>query len=256
MSENQQIPKYIHPEMTTDQRKMTREEVKQRFNQEVASLYSQRTPVWFPDFDFIFQLVTQVLEPFLQGNDAILDLGAGTGNLSRSILEVYDDILITLVDFSDNMLNEVPNVLSRFQWKYKTIKGDIFSIDFAENKYRSVVSSFALHHGRSEEEYGRVYHKIHKWLQAPGIFICCDVIDGDNQYLSRFNENAWGTYLKTQGFSDDAVNSILANYQIEDSPLSMRQHLRLLSEAGFQCCDFLWKKYNFGVYLGIKEDQS
>ncbi|MBN1215659.1 MAG: class I SAM-dependent methyltransferase [Candidatus Lokiarchaeota archaeon] len=245
-------PKYIGPDVSTKNRKMTKDEIKYRFNNETAELYSQKNPIWLPNFEFMFNTIVETLQLYYQSNMLILDLGAGTGNLSRKVLENLTDTNINLVDFSENMLKEVPNVLSNFKGQYSCVKDDIFHVDFEPNSYHAVISSFSIHHGRGELIYSKLYKSIYKWLKNPGIFLCCDVIEGDNPKLSKLNEDGWRHFLKLKKFSDKEINRILSNYHREDNPLSIRQHMKLLIESGFNSADFIWKKYNFGIYLGIK----
>jgi len=246
------IPKYIGPEKSNKQNKMTNDEIKNRFDNETASLYSQRDPSWLPEFNFSFSLIQKTIKSFINNNSIVADLGAGTGNLSRTIFEAYPDIKIDLIDFSENMLSEVKNVLSKFEGKYKTITADIFKYKLDNNSYNVVVSSFAIHHAREDTVYKQLYQNIYNSLTTPGIFICCDVIEGGNNYLSSLNEKEWSTFLTNQGFEKDKIEQILNNYHREDSPLSMNNHLKLLSDVGFKSVDVLWKKFNFGIYVGIK----
>jgi hypothetical protein len=50
---------------------------------------------------------------------------------------------------------------------------------------------------------------------------------------------------------EQAKDGIVSTYQ-EDSPLSLRQHLNLLSAVGFSAVDVLYKRDIFGMYAGIK----
>ena len=119
----------------------------------MATHYSKEKPLWFPDLDYTFQLISETLGSYLKSKNHILDIGAGTGNLSKTILETHKSLFITLVDFSENMLKEVPFVLSEFKGKFNTIKDDIFQMDLGKNSYNHVISSFAIHHGRTQNEY-------------------------------------------------------------------------------------------------------
>lgn len=252
MSEKNKIPKYIGPEISDSKTKMTREEIKTRFDMETASLYSQRNPLWLPDFEYSFALIARAIQPYMPAHAMVLDLGAGTGNLSRTVLEAYNDCRITLVDFSDNMLSEVPHVLSAFKGQYNIQVNDFFTMDYPEKQYNCVISSFAIHHGRSQDIYKHLYQNIYHCLAAPGAFICCDVIEGDNKGLTELNEEGWRNFLKNN-FSDKEIVQILSNYHHEDSPLPLRKHLELLIQTGFSTADVLWKQYNFGIYMAIKE---
>lgn len=234
--------------------KLSKEAIKDRFNQEMATHYSKEKPLWFPDLDYTFQLISETLGSYLKYENHILDIGAGTGNLSKTILETHRSLFITLVDFSENMLKEAPSVLSEFKGKFKTIKNDIFQMDFGKNSYDHAISSFAIHHGRTKNDYQQLYSRIYRALNPHGVFICCDVVEGDNPKISHINEQGWEKFLKKQGFSDNDVTDVFENYYKEDSPLSLFSHLTLLKSAGFNSVDVLWKKYNFAIYFASKSD--
>lgn len=56
-----------------------------------------------------------------------------------------------------------------------------------------------------------------------------------------------------KSFSDEDIKKIFSNYHREDSPISIKRHLALLTQVGFTSVDVLWKIYNFSVYVGVKE---
>jgi tRNA (cmo5U34)-methyltransferase len=241
----QSIPDYNSPR---EGRILTREEVKARFDNETAAVYSQDSPIYLPDFAAAFALVVESLQNNLPASPRFLDLGAGTGNLSRRVLAAIPNSHITLLDFSPNMLDGTTIVLADYPGRYETICGDFFEADLPENHFDAVISSFALHHGRSEDEYLRVYQRIAQWLKPGGVFTCCDVVSGNNAFWTTINENGWKAYLRSVNFSEDQINSIFASYYVEDTPISLPRHLALLQEAGFRHTDVLWKRYNFAVY--------
>ena len=251
MAVRHSLPKYVGPDTCLLDRKMTQEEIKARFDAETAAVYSQRKPLWLPEHDYAMNLVLKALEPCLASSARVLDLGAGTGNLSRRILKAFKDCHVTLVDFSQNMLSEAPRVLAGFEGRYETVLQDFWGAEFPEAGYHGVVASFAIHHGRGEAVYLDLYHKIYQWLKSPGVFVCCDVVEGDTPALAEMNEEGWRQFLRKR-FPAEEVERILSNYHREDSPLSLKQHLSLLTLAGFVSADVLWKRFNFGVYVGIK----
>jgi tRNA (cmo5U34)-methyltransferase len=248
------VPRYVGPEVSSSGVKMTRDEIRNRFDAEVAAAYSQRRPVWLPEYGHVLNLAVQSLGPYLDGKETIniLDLGAGTGNLSRRILRAFPYSRVTLVDFSQNMLNEVPNVLSKFPGRYEIRQADFWDTDFPPDYFDAVVSSFALHHGRGDGIYQKLYYSINRWLTAPGVFVCCDVVDGDTPALAAQNMDGWRRYL-TRRIPKENSERMFSNYEREDSPISLRKHLSYLVEAGFGKADILWKRFNFAVYIGIKE---
>lgn len=256
MAQGKFIPKYIAHSFEPKGEKMTREEVKKRFDNETAQAYSQRKPVWLPEHAHAFSLIAKAIKPFVYPGCKILDLGAGTGNLSRTVFESYPDSKITLVDFSANMLEQVPEVLTSYKSNFTTVLADIFQYRSEPGSYQNVISSFAIHHARGCDEYLDLYKKIFTWIKTPGMFICCDVVNGSDTGLSELNEQNWRNYLLENGLTGDDADKILANYHREDSPLSVFSHLELLKESGFQTVDVLWKKYNFCLYAGIKKQAN
>ena len=249
------LPKYSSSDTSILGRKMTNDEIRVRFNAEVAEAYSQRKPVWLPEYSYALGLVTKALKPYLVAKQsaAVLDLGAGTGNLARRVLRASRKSRLTLVDFSQNMLDDVPNVLKDFPGRYEVRQVDFWQADFPSGQFDAVVSSFALHHGRGEAVYQAMYQKIHRWLKAPGIFVCCDVVEGDTPEIAALNENGWRQYLSRRLSSED-VERMFSSYRREDSPISLHKHLSFLDQAGFEKVDVLWKRFNFAVYVGVREN--
>jgi tRNA (cmo5U34)-methyltransferase len=252
MADRHSLPKYVGPEVSLAGQKMSQQEIQARFDAETAAAYSQRKPLWLPEHDYAMRLVLKALKSYLPDSARLVDLGAGTGNLSRRVLKALPDCHVTLVDFSQNMLNEAPRLLAAFDGRYRIMLEDFWRMEFPPGEYDGVVASFALHHGRGEAVYWDLYRKIYDWLKVPGVFVCCDVVQGDAPPLAEMNEAGWRGFLQKRDFAPEDIERIFSNYRREDSPLSLRQHLDLLMQAGFGAADVLWKRFNFAVYVGIK----
>lgn len=242
------MPRYTGPETRRRKTLMSKEEIKERFDRETASVYSQRDPAWLPEFRYAFSLFPKLLQTYAAGGRRILDLGAGTGNLSRVVLETIPDAIVELMDFSANMLSEAPRVLEAFRGRFTLTEGDFMTQPLEPMKYAAVISSFAIHHCRGEDEYLTLYKKIRGSLCPPGIFVCCDVVNGADDFFTGVNEEGWVEFLKSQNFGEQEITKILSNYKVEDTPLAVGRHLALLLRAGFKTADVVWKKANFAVY--------
>ena len=86
--------KYIDHEDFNKQNKLTKSEIRNKFDNDTASTYSQNALSWLPEVDFSFSLIQKTLKPFMTKKSRIADLGAGTGNLSREIFNTYPNVLI------------------------------------------------------------------------------------------------------------------------------------------------------------------
>ncbi len=243
------LPKYIGPKPTS--RLMTAEEIKNRFDNETASAYSQQDPIYLPDYAATFNLLVDCVMNNRKRKMSILDLGAGTGNLALRLLRKNKDCFVALVDFSQNMLDAVPGVLAEFRNSYDVVCDDFNNVGFNDASFDAIVSSFAIHHTRSKETYTGLYGKIYSWLKPGGLFACVDVVNGFNTSWTRLNEDGWENYL-LEHFDAEKVGQIFANYRAEDSPMSLPEHLSSLKKAGFEQVDILWKRYNFALYCAQK----
>jgi tRNA (cmo5U34)-methyltransferase len=243
----QPLPKYM--KTGASDRILTKAEIKARFDQETASVYSQKDPVHLPEYSTALSALTEGIAEGLSSWPLILDLGAGTGNLSKRILARFPGSQVTLVDFSQNMLNETSVVLAEYPDRFTVFAHDMFTVQFPAQTFDAVVSSFAIHHARGRQAYLALYKKIHYWLKPNGIFSCCDVVDGDTPGWTALNESGWRGHLEMH-YDREQIDRLFDNYRIEDTPLSLFNHLSCLKEAGFAHADVLWKKFNFAVYCG------
>lgn len=70
----------------------------------------------------------------------IVDLGCGTGWAIPALLQQFDGVKITCIDFSQNMLNKIPT-----NKQVKTILNDAHDLPFDDNSVDIVFSNMLLH---------------------------------------------------------------------------------------------------------------
>lgn len=144
----------------------------------------------------------------------ILDLGAGTGLELIHLFEVFPDASVTVVDISENMLNELSK--RNFVNQVTTICGDFFEVDFGGN-YDAVISTSALHHFKPEEKL-TLYKKIFDCLKEKGLFVNCDKI-------SMSQEAQDNCFYELEHNID--------NYKHIDTPLTVDNEISILEQIGF-----------------------
>src|SRR5512136_1395254 len=130
VTDRHSLPKYVGPAVSLAGQKMSQQEIQARFDAETAAAYSQRKPLWLPEHDYAMGLMLKVLKSYLPDSARLVDLGAGTGNLSRRVLKALPDCHVTLVDFSQNMLNEAPRMLAAFDGRYRIMREDFWRVEF------------------------------------------------------------------------------------------------------------------------------
>jgi tRNA (cmo5U34)-methyltransferase len=228
------------------------DEIRARFDEIASPDYGGSMARWIPEHDYAQQLLVDALRLHLPARARVLDLGAGTGRVSRLVLEAFEDCHVTLVDFSEAMLKEAPGKLAAHAGRFGVQLGDFFDPGLAlpTGAFDTVVSVFAVCHGRGVADYQRLYQRISRWLKPGGLFLCCDHVLGDSAAFTLLNVAGWRAYMEREQSRESAQAGIRSTYD-EDSPLPLRQHLDLLREAGFETVDILWKRDIFALYAGV-----
>jgi len=249
-AEYNQIRDYLY---LAAQTKYSAQDIKARFETEQAASYGEGMARWIPDFEYAHQLLLSALatsaEPIARG----VELGAGSGRVSKLLLDAFPSLNLTLVDISPNMLGVAKERLAADTARCEFQVHDIFAedLEFPANSLDCIVSVFAICHAQSVEIYKQLYRRIYKWLRPGGSFFCYDHVRGDTFEWTALNAMGWHQLLMASQTAEQAKEGIVGTYQ-EDSPLSLREHLALLTEAGFSAADVLYKRDIFAIYAGTK----
>lgn len=189
--------------------------------------------------------------PFSRSKDIeVIDLGCGTGTISRAIKDAYPKAKLTCVDISEKMLKIASGKLSDTSDTI-FIHKNFYDFSF-DKKYDAVVSSLALHHLVTKQDKHEFYRKIYSCLNTGGIFINADVVLGSTDDLQKRYMEQWKKYMCKNVTMDEVNNKWIPTYYEEDRPVSMMEHLTMLQDTGFEVQDVIWKYYNYAVYMAVK----
>ena len=145
------------------------EQIRQAFNTFAQDYDAQREYV-IPEMRqyyaaAVWAMETKTLRP------SILDVGAGTGLLSAFVLDKFPDARLTLMDISENMLDEARK---RFATRPDT---EYIVCDYSRSElgglYDLVCSALSIHHLVPEDK-RRLFGRIFCALKPGGIFVNAD----------------------------------------------------------------------------------
>jgi len=201
-----------------------------------------------PHYSEMVDVLVSVI-PFPREQEfSMIDLGCGTGTISKAIKNTFPNAKITCVDIAEKMLNIAE---SKIGGNVRSIQADFNTFEFSEN-YDLAVSSLALHHLENDKDKLAFYKKIHASLINEGIFINIDVVLGGNDAIQSVYMDKWKEFMRQNVSEEEIINKWLPTYYAEDRPAQLIRHIDMLRECGFSCVDIIYKYFNYAVYMGKK----
>lgn len=231
--------------------KFSPEKIKRTFEEDSTANLPVEIDRWLPDSEFVHAQLFHLLDPLLGQGGSVLDLGAGTGRLSKLLLDRYSQIEVVLLDFSKTLLDRVPGNLSGYEDRYRIVHRDFFDEGpFPVSEVLAVVSAFALHHGTTDQAYRTVYRHIYDVLKPGGVFANIDHVAGSTRQATIENASVWREFLDTD--AELPTDDFLLGSFAEDHPRPVSRHFEMMSEVSFMELDVVWKKAIFALYSGSK----
>jgi len=222
------------------------QEIREHFEKEAADFDKFFFNV-MPHYEEMMQALIDALPFNRKDKLRIVDLGCGTGNLSKKLILAYPNARISCIDMAENMLKMAKSKLKGSR-NVRFWQGNILDFDYRE-KYDCIVSSMVLHHVEGNDKPG-FYRKIHNSLSKRGVFFCVDIFLSSNCHLQKLYMDKWKTFMKANGLPTRKINDMILRHQREDRPVVFEDELAIMRKAGFRYVDVILKHYNFAVYGG------
>jgi len=180
----------------------------------------------------------------------VLDLGCGTGNVTKAVKERFPMSKISCIDIAENMIQMAKIKLEGYSdIEYYT--EDFSEFNF-EGAYDVVVSSLALHHIRTDEDKKKFYSRIYDVLKPGGLFLNSDSVLGSNESLNMIYRKKWIDFMLQNVPEEEIKEKWLPTEMEEDFPAPLTNHLKWLGETRFESIDVVWKYYGYAVYCGTR----
>ncbi|MCE5215069.1 MAG: class I SAM-dependent methyltransferase [Methanobacterium sp.] len=219
-------------------------DIKEQFNQN-AELYDSQRRLIIPCLDELYNIMAEQAHSDLL-RPKILDLGAGTGLLTKHIFDRYGNAEFTLVDLSEEMLKIAEErFVDRTNFKY--IIGDYIKYDF-KGKYDIICSSLSIHHLK-HQDIKFLYGKIYQMLNKDGVFLNADQVLGPSQSNEEKYQKNWHEKIDDKSLQEEEKELILERMKL-DNPATLDDNLKWLKKIGFVDVDVYYKYYNFVVLYG------
>ena len=180
----------------------------------------------------------------------VIDLGCGTGTISKIVKTRYPLAVIHCVDIAKNMLEVARHKLSAYpDITYE--EADLSHYSFSDS-YDAVLSSLALHHLALDKDKMDLYSKVYMSLNPGGLFLNADNVLGANAVRQENDMVHWKNFMR-RSVTEDELQKWIDVHEKEDRPAQLLEQLYWLRTIGFVDIEVIWKYFNFAVYGGFKK---
>jgi trans-aconitate methyltransferase len=204
--------------------------------------YDARSRTFIPDYDEMLDVAAGAVP--VSARD-IVDLGTGTGALAARCLEKAPDARLTGIDLDPEMLKAATRRLGN--------RATLVCSTFSRAPLPAcdaVVASFSLHHLRTRNAKGSLYHRIHKALRRAGVFVSVDCNPAASPDLARQQRNAWKQHLQ-KSYDSDKAEEFLTAWSQEDVYVPLDAEIGLIKSSGLRV-ETLWRKGAFAILMGMR----
>jgi tRNA (cmo5U34)-methyltransferase len=190
---------------------------------------------------------------------SFLDLGCGDGIIAYELLKTDGTTSATLLDGSQDMLDNAKRRLKRFE-KVRYIHAsfqDIMRKNIIEHQYGFIVSSLAIHHLTMKEKRA-LFRKIYAHLYPGGYFVNIDCVLAPSGTLEQWYMSLWKEWIDEKklslGMNGNYFDDIIRRYKDnrDNKPDTLDDQLSALTEIGFRDVDCHYKYGIFAMFGGMK----
>lgn len=225
------------------------ENVKEHFEEE-AKEFDKTILKLIPMYSEMINSMISAIPFEISDKFKVLDLGCGTGNVTKAVKERFPMSKISCIDIAENMIQMAKIKLEGYSdIEYYT--EDFSEFNF-EGAYDVVVSSLALHHIRTDEDKKKFYSRIYDVLKPGGLFLNSDSVLGSNESLNMIYRKKWIDFMLQNVPEEEIKEKWLPTEMEEDFPAPLTNHLKWLGETRFESIDVVWKYYGYAVYCGTR----
>jgi tRNA (cmo5U34)-methyltransferase len=177
---------------------------------------------------------------------SVLDIGAGTGLLTRAVLDGYENAHVFAIDASQDMLDQCAHNLARFGDRLTLRQGLFPDVDIGGG-YDLVVSGLALHH-LTDTDKASGFQIIFEALAPGGAFLAHDYVKAETAAVGAQYE---ALFWREAGESGDDL-SWFREHRKADIPATVSDQLDWMRAAGFGDVDCHWRRLVYAVFGGRK----
>lgn len=203
-----------------------------------SSDYDSQIRRTIPYYDALHHETISLIAAYSPNPDIWVDTGAGTGALIEQAYNRFPTTKFYLADPAAAMLAQARARLSGR--RRVTIMDPVESQNLKTAEPVDVVTAIQAHHYLRPPERTAATRNCRELLREGGLYVTFENIRPTTHEGSEIAKQIWADFQTSQGRSSDAVRGHLARFGVDYFPLTVEEHLQMLSECGFRVVELLW----------------
>lgn len=215
-----------------------------RFYARLSDAYSDRIRQLVPLYDDMLRCIVELaalLEP-----RRILDLGAGTGEVSRGLLHALPEARVIAIDPSAEMVAVARGQRESVGDRWSIVRADADGIETVGG-FDLVTSNLVLHNLPTSQKQ-HLLRRIRTWLVPSGVFLWGDFIRHHDPRLHDHYMEQRATHAVAAGCPPEIVNANFDKERHEDFPCTVDEAMALAQRAGFEEQQIVWMHDTFAIF--------
>lgn len=226
---------------------MDTKHIQEQFNY-IAGRYDAHRKCFIPCFDDYYTRSVSLLKQYRENFSTIVDLGAGTGLLTKELYNLYNDAHFVLIDTAKEMLRIAEERfagLDNFEFIVQDYVNGIYA-----GKCDLVCSALSIHHLEREDK-ANLYRTIYTTLEDNGCFLNLDQFIAGSGVINDLYDRWWYNYIDNSGITAEEKAAWLERKKL-DRENTIRETMDMLRAVGFRQVECVYHFMKFGVILAIK----
>jgi len=115
-----------------------------------------------------------------------------------------------------------------------------------------VITAILCHHYLDATTRISATENCYRMLNKGGIYITVEIIRPLTELGVELGLQRWKAFQIEQGKCADEAASHIARFDQDYYPITIEEHLAILREVGFTCCEVFWTSYMQAGFFSIK----
>lgn len=226
---------------------MNTDNIKDRFNL-IARDYDSQRRMFISCYDDYYLSMVDFISRSFNKPKTIVDLGAGTGLLTKFFYDKYPDANYILIDISDQMLEVAKRRFEGINTFHYIVSDYTTKLNF--NDVDLVISGLSMHHMTNNEKLN-LYKNIYNKLTPQGVFANFDQFNAESSAINELYNKYWYNQIQNSGLLQNEYDKWLKRREL-DKENTIEETINMLKQSGFNSAECIYKYMKFGVVIAQK----